>query len=429
MCRKRGLTALLPPIPLKLVAPQGFQRYDCKSCGDCCRGRFAILITQADQDRIEAQGWTSEELGIGSNQPLFNKTPAGTQLAHHADGTCAFLSDDNRCRIHAKFGEPAKPVACRLYPFRLIPVGTNVRVDVRFDCPSTAGNIGRPIAEYRNDLVELLKAVAPDQADTVTVPPFAGKTMLTWPQLCRVTDVFERVLLDVSHGVTRRVAACVNMSALLREMQVDTLDDHDLDDLLDSVVSTVQATAVGDSLQRTTPNGMERAAFRQLLGTYGRYDTVGKTDPLLHRLSTTLRMLFGMGTIPQIRQGLPQVRFAQIDNMRCEITGEAALAVERYLDVHLSSMGFFGRAFYNRSYLDGLNALLLTYPLVCWFARVFAVAGGLTAPDVSCVQRALMIVDHQHGMTPVLDLPSERSRMKFLCDRAILRSFVIFYGS
>ena len=76
-----------------------------------------------------------------------------------------------------------------------------------------------------------------------------------------------------------------------------------------------------------------------------------------------------------------------------------------------------------------MNALLLTYPLVCWFARAYAVEGGLSSPDASCVQRALMIVDHQHGVTPTMNMQGERSRSNYLHERATLRSFVIWYGS
>ena len=68
-------------------------------------------------------------------------------------------------------------------------------------------------------------------------------------------------------------------------------------------------------------------------------------------------------------------------------------------------------------------------PLACWFARAYAVAEGRAQIDAACVTRALMIVDHQHGITPLLNLPSERSRMALLCERNTLRSLVIWYGS
>jgi hypothetical protein len=97
--------------------------------------------------------------------------------------------------------------------------------------------------------------------------------------------------------------------------------------------------------------------------------------------------------------------------------------------MHLTSMGFFGPAFYGRSYLDGLNALLLTYPIVCWFARAIAASEGARTLTKESVERAMMIVDHQHGTTPLLNSGSVRALTVFLCDRAILRSLAIWYGT
>src|SRR3569833_4386549 len=108
------------------MAPQPLQSYDCTGCGDCCRGRFAILITEEDKARIDKQAWTDDELGLGG-KPLFTRRGGEYQIAHRADGSCIFLNDEGLCKIHAKYGEPAKPVACRLYPFRFIPVGDQIR--------------------------------------------------------------------------------------------------------------------------------------------------------------------------------------------------------------------------------------------------------------------------------------------------------------
>ncbi len=406
----------------------GYQSYDCTGCGDCCRGRFAIVISQEDRDRIVEQKWDEKELGLGG-KPLFTPQGDGFKLAHREDGSCVFLQPDAKCRIHALHGEAAKPLACRLYPFTFVPTGNNVRVDVRFDCPATAGNLGRPITAHKSDLQVLVKTAVPPDALTAEPPPLYGKVRMTWDQLARVTQAFERVLLDVSLDITRRVGACVNLVDVLREAQIGDVSAKDLPEFLDDAASHVQEAAVHDSLDRTAPNGTHLAAFRQLLNVYGRIDTVGEKPRMIRRLNTVFRMLAGKGIIPPLRDGLPNVTFADVENARGIPSGPAAQAIERYLHVHLTSMGFFGQTFYNRDYLDGMSALLLTYPLICWFARVFAISEGLETPDVGCVERAIMIVDHQHGITPLLNLPSERARTNYLCERSVLRSLVVWYGS
>lgn len=414
-------------IPLTLITPPGFQHYDCTSCGDCCRGRFAIVVTQEDRDRIDGQGWTDEDLDLGG-KPLFSQHGDGFQLAHRPDGACVFL-ENNLCRIHAKYGEPAKPVACRMYPFVLVPLGGDVRVDVRYDCPATAKNLGRPITEHRKDLQKLVKPALPENAAELPTPPLYGRVKLSWAQLSRVTETFERVLLDVSLDITRRITACVNLAAVLRHPRIATLEGEEFDEYLEDVAAEVQSAAAADTLRRKSPSGPEHVAFRQLAGLYSRYDRVGEKAHLTKRLSVSLAMLSGKGAVPQLRDNFPEVTFDQMETETGVPTPEAAQVLERYLHTHLSSMGFFGPSFYGRSYLDGVNSLLLTYPLICWFARAYAASEGLTAPSASCIERALMIVDHQHGVTPLLDIPTERFRTNMLTDRSALRTLVIWYGS
>jgi len=413
-------------IPLKLVTAPSLQRYDCTGCGECCRGRFAIVITKEDRDRIEKQGWTAEDLGIPPEK-LFTPHGSDFALAHRADGSCVFLQEDNLCRIHAKHGEPAKPVACRMYPFRFVPLGSQVRVDVRFDCIATATNLGRPIAEHRSDLTSLLKIAVPEQAAKMPPPPLHGSTQLMWDELTRVTAAFERILLDVSLDITSRVAACANLSAILRQPGI--LDEHKLNDLLDAAASEVQEDAAENPFDREAPREPELLALRQLAGIYSRYDRVGEKAQMGWRMKAAVQMLAGKGAVPKLREDFPKVSFSDIEKSKGIPAGEAATALERYIHVHLAGMGFFGLPFYNRSYLDGLEALLLTYPLICWFARAYATGKGLDTLDKDCVERAIMIVDHQHGISPMLDIPTERSRMKFLCASRTLRPLIIWYGS
>ena len=362
-------------------------------------------------------------------RPLFTPRGSDYKLAHKADRSCVFLGADGLCRIHAKYGSEAKPLACRMYPFRLIPLGSQVRVDLRFDCPIVSANKGRPIAEHAADLRKLLKVASANSDRQLAAPPLFGRVAMTWPQLVAITAAFERVLWDVSLDLTRRVTACINMSALLRDARIAELSGNKLDEFLDEVASNVQQTAIGDALPRTQPHRIERAVFRQMITIHARYDQVGVREPMLKRMATTLGMLAGRGTVPELREGFPRVEFAATERSMGTPSGDAAAAIERYLHVHLTGMGFFGAAFYQRSYLDGLNALLLTYPMICWIARAFAAGDSLSAPDVSCIERSLMIVDHQHGVTPTMNMPVTRSRSDLLHDRAILRRLVIWYGS
>src|SRR5262249_22036867 len=102
------------------------QNWDCHACTNCCR-EYAVPVTTEDHQRIAAQGWEREP--DFQNRPIFVRVsgrlwgPKRYRLYHHEDGRCLFLSDEGRCRIHERFGADAKPLACRVFPFALVPAG------------------------------------------------------------------------------------------------------------------------------------------------------------------------------------------------------------------------------------------------------------------------------------------------------------------
>src|SRR5262245_45350268 len=118
-----------PPLELPTI-----QNWSCHNCGGCCR-QHGIFITEAARVRIEKQGWGPDS-GIPANQPLFVKEQSWfkkpwRRLAHQPDGACVFLNEQGLCRIHAKFGEEAKPLACRIYPYAFHPAGNKLAVSLR----------------------------------------------------------------------------------------------------------------------------------------------------------------------------------------------------------------------------------------------------------------------------------------------------------
>lgn len=82
--------------------------FQCRQCGECCRGFGGTLVSGADVDAI------AEYLGISPN--VFAKTycvrsGSGTVLVQGEDGYCVF-AENALCRIH-----PVKPRMCRAWPF------------------------------------------------------------------------------------------------------------------------------------------------------------------------------------------------------------------------------------------------------------------------------------------------------------------------
>src|ERR1700733_8286009 len=130
--------------PSRVEAPAG-QNWSCHSCGNCCRNHMVVPLSPKEKERLEQQHWTAAE-GVDPSKMIV----AGLnqyRLGHQADGACVFLDASKRCRIHAKFGEAAKPLAGRLYPLVIYPAGKKVLVGLRFSCPSAAANLGKPLSE------------------------------------------------------------------------------------------------------------------------------------------------------------------------------------------------------------------------------------------------------------------------------------------
>src|ERR1041384_549656 len=119
--------------PQRIEIPT-MQNWSCHGCTDCCRDQLLIYISAQEKLRIEQQNWT---LADGVDPPkMIVAGPNHHRLGHAANGACVFLDPAGRCRIHAKFGEASKPLACRLYSVVIHPAGNKLVIGLRFSCPS-----------------------------------------------------------------------------------------------------------------------------------------------------------------------------------------------------------------------------------------------------------------------------------------------------
>src|SRR5436189_5838571 len=115
----------MPPVIRSLPV---LQNWDCHQSGSCCK-EYRVPVTEEERKRIEAQGW-DRQTDLGGLAPFVRVGSfwkRGYRLNHRPDGSCVFLSEQGRCRIHERFGFAAKPLPCRLFPFVLIPVADHWR--------------------------------------------------------------------------------------------------------------------------------------------------------------------------------------------------------------------------------------------------------------------------------------------------------------
>ena len=87
-------------------------RYECRGCGNCCKGHGIGLDVAAGQlvqlvkKRPELAAFARKR---GDATTIFNPR-----------NRCWFFEDDGLCRIEVEDGRAAKPASCRLFPFNRI---------------------------------------------------------------------------------------------------------------------------------------------------------------------------------------------------------------------------------------------------------------------------------------------------------------------
>ena len=95
-----------------MSAVQGLKTFKCHECGACCRIPNGIVrVSDAEISRI------SRFLGMTEQEFIANETDVapdrrGLILKSRPDNSCAWLTEDNRCRIHS-----VKPDKCRSFPY------------------------------------------------------------------------------------------------------------------------------------------------------------------------------------------------------------------------------------------------------------------------------------------------------------------------
>ena len=141
------------------------QRFSCGQCTRCCRN-FDLPVTAAEVGALRhpalARLWTAEATRAADRQqpphdPVATLPGGLFQLRRRGDGSCGFLAADGACRIHAERGPDRKPLACRLFPFRVHPQDGPLLVTASFSCPTVAANSGTPVARQLGEISTLGK--------------------------------------------------------------------------------------------------------------------------------------------------------------------------------------------------------------------------------------------------------------------------------
>jgi Fe-S-cluster containining protein len=137
-------------------------RHDCQGCGMCCRGYQLGPLTEEEAARIRAETFREDGERLNRAPKVEEKESKGKKyriLELVADGSCVFLSRDQKCILHREKGEDAKPWFCRAFPnqFVMAPDG-RVFAYLQMECFGyhEARKKGRPFREKVDALRRVL---------------------------------------------------------------------------------------------------------------------------------------------------------------------------------------------------------------------------------------------------------------------------------
>ncbi len=404
------------------------QNWDCHACGDCCR--IDAVVTDQEKLRIEALDLaTDPEV---APKPWFTPANRGAgtwTLTHRPDGGCVFLTTANRCRLHERFGGEVKPFVCHLFPFVLIPAGNHWRVGMRFSCPSVAANRGRPVAEAEKDLARLSRLLEQHvgrSAESAPPPLMRAGQSLSWPDICRVVQVFVEILEDRGDRMERRLRKCLAVARVCDKTRFEDLRGERLTKYLRAVRSAMDAETPREAADLPPPDRLFGAIlFRVILAIFARRDRHGhRPSGLRGRLGRVVagwRFLRGRGRVPRVNEFLSETRFEDVEQ-RGGAPLEMDETLERYFVVKLNSLQFCGPANFDLPLCAGLESLILTFPMILWMRRALP-----EMPVVAGTQLAIQLVDDHFGGDPMLGFPHIQYLLSTMAQRGELEKLVAWY--
>lgn len=418
--------ALLP------LALPTIQNWSCHNCGGCCT-QHLIEITEEERQRILSQQWTAAD-GVTQPPVVWFAGPPWKKryrLAHQPNGGCVFLDDQGLCRIHAKFGEAAKPLACRVYPYALHPHGKQIAVSLRFSCPSVIANKGKPVGQQTADLRAIEALVVPEHADRMAPPRLTTRERIAWPEFLRIVERLDGLIAESRTPFLPRMFQTLAWVNLIGQSRFEGLTAKQLGEFLDLVSTAVQVEFAKLPEPMEEPSRVGRLYFRLAAAQYARKDTVADLSQGLagrwRLLRAILRFSKGTGDIPPLQPGFAPVPFAKLEQPFGWPEGVDKLFT-RYLRVKVQGLHFCGPAYYGVPFVEGYHSLLLVLPVTVWLARWTAASDGRDALTLADVEQALAIVDHHHGYSPALGQNQSRRRIRFLAESGDLSRLLAWYS-
>ncbi|MGH9323218.1 MAG: YkgJ family cysteine cluster protein [Vicinamibacteria bacterium] len=400
---------------IELVYPQDV-RFTCSRCGDCCRG-WNVMLGPGEIERLEELDWKSTGPDL-VGAPVAAAVPGDSRpgrlaIARREDGACIYLGSENQCRIHESFGEAAKPLLCRLYPFGFFAVGDRVGVDVSFACRAVSEDRGEPLARRVPEWSRLVH----DRIKAQDRHRFSKKYDVSPDLLWELEHHLVDLLSDESLSLLDRVRAVYEFNRLATTSDPATAAARTLRQVLaKGIPRQIRERPVEPDA--ITMDETSRAVFHYFL-----YLTLNPTPVELFTLpkkardrEAGFRVRAAEGfRFPEAHPFLDnresKATFGAVARIRAEglVQGPEAAQLARYLEAKVLGQRFLREGDDEIPFLEAVPRLLLLLPMVLWTAKALACERGADAAKDEDLRRALRLVDRSYGEIRLSTLPP-RSR-------------------
>ena len=387
-------------------------RFTCSRCGDCCRG-WHVMLGPGETERLEALDWSGvapELAGFSPAAPVPGEPRSGrVALARRADGACVYLGSENQCRIHETFGEAAKPLLCRLYPFGFFAVGERVAVDVSFACRAVSRDQGEPLSRRVPEWTRLLQ----DAPLTQKPHKFSKKYEVSGDLLWELEHHLVSILSDETLSLLDRVRAVFEFNRLATTSDPRTEAARILRDVLvKGIPKQIRERPVEPGSERMDKTG--RAVFFHLL-----FLTLNPTPDELFAMSGKAREREAGFRVqaadgykfpeahPLVDNRDQRTTFEEVHRVDASsvLSGPRAELLARYLRAKILGQRFMREGDAELPFVEAVPRLLLLFPIAVWTAKALACERGAASIAEDDVRGALRLVDRSYGEIRLSSLP------------------------
>jgi lysine-N-methylase len=406
---------------LKLRVLPIIEQWDCHQCTACCR-ETTIQLSPEDLAKLKQQHWDQHPEFRGIRTVRRSLWLAGSQvLAHQPDGSCVFLTEAGRCRIHELFGPDAKPYMCRQFPLQVVATDRGALATMLRSCPSSAADRGRPLDAHLPFLKRLSRD-KPARGAYAVPPPISHRATRSWNDFHHLADALQRLLIDKRVPLVRRLVHSLHFCSLLEQCKWKRIEPEAVAELA-KLFERSAPNDVGQLFQDRQPPAKSTARlFRRLGAHFIRCVPGGPPTRIFldhwrtFRLSG--RLARAKDEFPALHPQFPSVCLDRLERPLGPRADDVLRPLTRFYESHAVSKRYLLDQ--PRSTLvASVRRLAFTFPMALWMLRWLSINREPTADDL-----ILIVVALERGSA----LPALNRAAGYMAETGQLECLIAWYG-